>query len=208
MNELIESILSNMTIEIPGSGLPEPDAVNYYVFEKERKVFLDYNVSPEIMLLQRLILRWNKEDMGKPANERTPIRIYIMSYGGDLDYMWMLVDAIRLSVTPIHTINLGVAASAAALIFMAGHRRVMTPRARVLIHEGSAQFAGDANKVMDATDSYKKDLQRMKDFILSVTEIPAKLLNKRRNDDWTLDADMCKEMHVCDEIVETLDEVI
>lgn len=208
MEELIRQILGNLMIEVPSESLPDPSTVSYYVLEKERKVYMDFEVSPAVLELQKLILRWNKEDQGKPVSERKPIRLYIMSYGGDLDYMWTLVDAMMLSVTPIHTINMGVAASAAALIFLAGSTRYMTPNAKVLIHEGSAQVAGDANKVMDATQAYAKELQRMKDFILMRTEIPKKLLNKKRDNDWTITAQECLDMKVCDRIIESIDEVL
>lgn len=208
MEELIRQILGNLAIELPDDSLPDPATVSYYAMEKERKVYLDFEVSPAVIELQKLILRWNKEDAGKPANERQPIRLYIMSYGGDLDYMWTLVDAMMLSVTPIYTINMGVAASAAALIFLAGSKRFMTPNAKVLIHEGSAQVAGDANKVMDATKAYKAELDRMKEFILLRTEIPKKLLDKRRTDDWTIPAQECLDMKVCNRIIESIDEVL
>lgn len=208
MEELIRQILGNLMIEVPNETLPDPSTLSYYVLEKERKVYMDFEVSPAVIELQKLILRWNKEDQGKPVGERKPIRLYIMSYGGDLDYMWTLVDAMMLSVTPIYTINMGVAASAAALIFLAGSKRFMTPNAKVLIHEGSAQVAGDANKVMDATKAYKAELDRMKEFILLRTEIPKKLLDKRRTDDWTIPAQECLDMKVCDRIIESIDEVL
>ena len=127
---------------------------------------------------------------------------------GELYYMWMIVDAILLSATPVYTVNLGMAASAASLIFMAGHKRFMTPNAKVLIHEGQASFAGEANKVMDATDSYKKDLKAMKDFILAHTSIPKTQLMKKRTSDWELDSAYCLENKVCDKIISSWDEVL
>ena len=72
------------------------------------------------MALERLILRWNMEDKDIPPEDRKPIWVYIQSPGGNLLYMSALLDAIELSVTPVYTVNMGYAASAAALIFMAG----------------------------------------------------------------------------------------
>ena len=101
------------------------DLVSRTVLEADRKVYLDNEINNKVLSIQRLLLRWNKEDMGIPREERKPIRIYIMSYGGELDYMWSLVDSIALSATPVYTINMGIAASAASLIFIAGHQRYM-----------------------------------------------------------------------------------
>ena len=159
------------------------------------------------MALHRMILRWNMEDAGKKPEERSPIMIYIMSPGGEVDIMWALVDAIKLSTTPVYTINIGTASSAAALIFIAGHKRLMMPNAKVMIHEGSAHFGGDAVKVMDFSESYKKELKKMKQFILENTEIPSKQLNAKRASDWELDAAFCLENKVCDKIIESVEEV-
>ncbi len=195
-------------VQLPDNNLPNPDNVSYYALEKERKLYLDTAINPEVLSVQRMILRWNIEDRGKSKEERQAIHLYIMSYGGDLDYMWTLVDTIRLSVTPVITINVGVAASAASLVFITGYRRLMFPDAKVIIHEGSAQMAGDAVKVMDATDSYRKELKKMKEFILSHTRIPSAMLMRRKNNDWIIDSTFCLENGVCDEVVQSLEDVI
>ena len=208
MEELIQSIVEKTIEAIPAQTLPNPDEVSYYVLERERRIHLDFDVDPNVMAVYRMILRWNMEDHGVEPKDRKPIWLYIMSYGGNMDYMWTLVDAIRMSRTPVYTVNVGVAASAASLIFLAGHRRYMFPNGKVVIHEGSAQLSGDAVKVMDASDSYKKELKRMKDFILDVTRIPRAQLNKKRNNDWELDAAFCLENGVCDRVIESLDEVL
>lgn len=165
-------------------GLPIPDLVSYYVLENDRKLFLDTEVDSTTLTLQRMILRWNMEDAGKPVEERKPIHLYIMSPGGDTDYMWSLVDAIEASETPVVTVNVGLAASAAGIIFLAGHKRLMTARSRLVIHEGSACMAGDAVKVMDASENYKKLIKQMRDYILSRTNITAAALNRQKCHDW------------------------
>ena len=206
MSEFIESELVELTL--PDARLPNPDNLSYYILEKERKIYLETGICPDVLTIQRMIFRWNMEDRGKEKEARKPITIYIMSYGGDLDYMWTLVDTIKLSTTPITTVNVGVAASAASLIFVAGHRRLMMPNAKVIIHEGSASVQGDAVKVVDATESYKKELKRMKEFILEQTRIPATTLNRRKNNDWTIDAHYCLANGVCDQVIESLDDIL
>ena len=155
-----------------------------------------------------MIMRWNMEDKNLPKEQRKPIWLYIQSLGGDLYYMWTLVDTIMLSETPVFTVNLGCCASAASLIFLAGHKRYMTPRAKVLIHEGSASLSGDATKLLDASDSYKKELKAMKDFILERTSISRSQLMKKRANDWELDAAFCLEHKVCDRIVSDISEIL
>ena len=156
----------------------------------------------------RMILRWNMEDKGVPVESRKPIWLFIESPGGNLTYMWTLIDTIMSSVTPVYTVNMGYCASAAALVYMAGSKRWMMPRAKVLVQEGSASFGGDAGKVLDASDSYKKDLKAMKDFILERTQIPKAQLMKKRSNDWELDAAFCLENKVCDTIITSINDVL
>ncbi len=189
-------------------GLPIPDLVSYYVLENDRKLYLEREVDGNTMNIQRMILRWNMEDAGLPVEERKPIRLYIFSPGGDVDVMWSLIDAMEASETPIYTINMGVAASAAGLIFLAGQKRYMLSRSRVVIHEGSARMSGDAVKVMDAGESYKRMLKQMKEYILKRTKISAAVLNKQKCHDWELNARYCLEHGVCDAVVEKLGDIL
>lgn len=191
-----------------GNALPNPALISYYLLEEERKYYLDFEIGEDVLDLHRMILRWNMEDNGLPREQRRPIRVYIDSPGGDVYAMWTLIDAMILSETPVYTINVGSAASAAALIFMAGSKRFMMPHARVLIHEGSAQMAGDSVKVLDASENYRRGIKQMKEFILSHSSIPAATLSKQKNHDWELDADYCLTHGVCDEIVQRMGDVI
>ena len=191
------------------SGIvPDSDDVSRLDLEAQRKIWLDDDIGYNVIEIQRLIMRWNIADKGVAPEMRKPIWLYIMSYGGDLDYMWSLIDTIEMSRTPVYTVNVGVAASAASLIFLAGHKRYMLPKSNLIIHEGSAQLAGDAIKVMDQSESYKQQLTQMKDYILERTEIPRNQLMRKRSNDWFVDAKYCLENKACDAIVTTLDEII
>lgn len=198
----------NVAIESMPLNYVTPDMHLIEEFEKDRKIFFTDYVGIDVVEIVRNIIKFNMEDAGKPVEERKPIMLYIMSYGGDCDAMWMLLDAMNMSETPIVTVNMGVAASAASLIFMTGSKRLMFKNATVMIHEGSAQLQGDAVKVMDASASYKKAIQKMKDYILEKTKIPKAQLMKKRSNDWELDATFCLENGVCDSVVESIKEIL
>ena len=68
----------------------------------------------------------NNNDKEKKEYERQPIKLFINSYGGNVDDMWSLIDIIENSKTPIHTYCTGYAMSAAFCIFLAGHKRFCT----------------------------------------------------------------------------------
>jgi len=206
--EMLRGLLDGANIELPDTTLPEPDMVNQWKLIQDRKFYLDYEIDGTIMGLQRAIFLINQADKDIAPEERKPIWIYIMSGGGFIDYTYALIDLIKLSKTPVYTVNLGMAGSGAGLIFMSGHKRFSLPTAKVVIHEGSTEMKGDATKVLDAADSYKEDIKYMKNFILSNTQIPKALINKKHANDWTLNTEECLKYSVCDRIIESLDEVM
>ncbi len=193
--------------EIP-RGLPHPDHISYFALEKQRRVYLEGEVDESCLRIQRLILRWNLEDGDLPPESRRPVWILIHSHGGDVSMMWGLIDAIETSVTPVYTVNMGMAGSAAGLIFMAGRRRMMMPRSRVLIHEGSCRMSGDAVKVLDASENYRRAIKEMKEYIIKKTGITQAMMTKQQNHDWELDAGYCLKHGVCDRVIESMGEIL
>lgn len=204
INELIEDVVK----PADASGLPDPEVVNFYWFNNRRKMFIDFEVDDSMMEFERFILKWNIEDKGKEPEKREPIWIYLMNYGGDAHLMFAMVDIIAMSKTPVYTVNLGQCASAAAIIFLAGHKRYMMPGATMLIHRGSGAIEGDADKVLDQAASYKAMLDKMNKYILERTNISPRMLSRKRASDWEIDAQFCIENGVCDKIIESIDDII
>lgn len=211
VNEYIAGLLEAVVagINAPDNmSLPDPSMVTLYQNLKERKIWLDTVVDESLIDYAKYIAIWNQEDAGKPKEERKPIWIYIFNYGGDMDVMWMFSDIIATSETPVYTVNLGKCASAAATIFMTGHKRFMLPMATVLIHEGYGKIEGDAVKVFDQAKNYKFAVRKMHNYILSHSKIPPSILDKKRNNDWELDSKTCMKFGVCDKVIKNLSEVL
>lgn len=75
------------------------------------------------------------------------IKIYINSPGGNVLSGWNICNAICNSKTPVDTYNIGLAASMAAVIFMAGRKRIMTDYSSMMVH---APFGGTDNQMLAA----------------------------------------------------------
>lgn len=116
MYQDIANVVSQTLYDPANQQLADPSLLNHYAFISKRKYWLDVVVDSNAIELEKQIFLWNMEDAGKPSEERQPIWIYLMNYGGDADCGWSLIDAILASETPVYTVNVGVAASAAALI--------------------------------------------------------------------------------------------
>lgn len=188
--------------------LPAVDLLNTYRMRSDRRLWLDISIDSDLLAFERQIFLWNLEDRDLIADDRRPIWLYIMNYGGEVDYEQSFIDIMDASITPIFTVNLGVCASAAAEIFTAGRERFMLKNARTMFHQGFIQTQGDAQKVNNAMADYNRQLEKAKAFLLARTNIPAELYEQHKYDDWFLDADECMKYGVCDHIVRSLEEIM
>ena len=105
---------------------------------RERIIFLGTALDESVAnLIIAQLLHLEGEDMDRPVN------LYINSPGGDMTALFAVYDAMQFLGPPIHTVCVGQACSAAAVLLAAGadgHRTAL-PNARILIHQphGGAQ---------------------------------------------------------------------
>ena len=65
------------------------------------------------------------------------ITLYINSPGGDVTSGIAVYDYISVMRAPVKTVCIGTAASMGAILFLAGQKRLMLPRTRIMIHDPS-----------------------------------------------------------------------
>lgn len=80
----------------------------------------------ELARINMLDLRAKQKD---PDYERTPIRLYICSKGGNVGDMWYMADSIMHSATEVDTYCTGYANNEAFLVFLAGEKRFISKHA-------------------------------------------------------------------------------
>lgn len=91
----------------------------------------------------------DENDEREKDYKRKPIQIYINSYGGNVYDMWMFIDTILTSRTPVHTYCDGYAMSAAFQIFLAGHKRFVGPHATLMYHQIYCWRSGKYQDLVD-----------------------------------------------------------
>lgn len=202
-----------ISIAVPKSvanyQLPDPDLLLYFQNLDERILWLNDMVDASTLEFVQRIIAWNIEDAGLPIKERIPIKIFINSPGGYLHECLAVSDTMLMSETPIYTICVGLAASAASLIFLSGTVRYIMPSARLLFHQGSAQVGGNAADVLSSTDDYKKQLDIMKDLILSrCPKLEKRKLNSKWKTDWYVDAKEAIEIGAADMVVSNIKDLM
>jgi ATP-dependent Clp protease protease subunit len=204
------TMLLEIPTELENLKLPNPMLLDTYTDRKNRLIFIDYDIDDTLLReVGRQIIEYNREDKGKSVDERTPIVILINSGGGCLDSTYATIAIMETSKTPIITVNMNCAYSAAGLILMAGHRRYCMPRSQVLIHSGSAQgISGNYEDIQESTKSYKKMVEEMREFVISKTKIDKALMKKNQSRDWYLPTSEQIDLGVVDEIITDLDSIL
>ena len=83
----MEGIKIEVPQEIENLALPNPALLDYYKDADKRIFWLEGEVDSSTLELVKVIMRFNKDDEGKPVEERTPLRIFIDTCGGDVQIM-------------------------------------------------------------------------------------------------------------------------
>lgn len=84
------------------------------------------------------------------------IHVEISSPGGDVAAALTMYNALRASGKTVTTKVMGVAASAASLIFMAGDKRVMPKNTQLMIHNPWTFAAGNADELEETAATLRK----------------------------------------------------
>lgn len=207
MDLCLDGIVAGMTEGIANMQLPDPSLRNYYKDEQDRVFWLDQDVASCAPDLIKMILRCNKEDKDKPVEDRAPIKIFIDSIGGDVTFMWSIINLIDISKTPVWTINYCTAYSAAGEILASGHKRFAFPGSHVMLHNGNTSFGGQVDQVESMKKYFDGVLKKATDHLLSKTKIDPKKLKKKGVTDWFMDEKEALENGVIDKIIEDFDEI-
>ncbi len=126
---------------------------------KKRELLLSDRISQgSVKDVIKEIFEINADDTAKGEIyknwERTPIKLFINSYGGSVYDGLALVDVIKRSETPVHTICVGSCMSMALWIWLAGAKRLVGELSTLMFHDLSAFVA-------DSTEGIKQELNEM-----------------------------------------------
>jgi ATP-dependent Clp protease protease subunit len=173
---------------------------------KNRTIFIEDIVEGVGLAVDSIIKMHNQYDElnNIPIEQRKPIKICINSNGGLLTESLIAIDAIRMSKTPVYTVNTGKAYSGGFLIFINGDKRFVYPNGTFLFHEGSSGMEGDAHKFRNYAEFYQNETKRMKKIILETTKFTPEFYDEHSKDDLWFFAEDAIEWGVADEIITEL----
>ena len=203
------SELENVLLSIPESvatlQLPDVGLRDHYQNEQDRVYILDTAIDDTTLELVKYIIRCNKEDAGKPVEERRRILVMIDSPGGSVEVLSALLGAIKISKTPVWTCCYCTAYSAAADLLACGHKRLALPMTSMMFHAGSACYQGSQNDIDKAKRFFDAMGKRVTEEVNSRTNFDNKFLKKLKTDDMYMNEEEALKYGVIDEIIENLD---
>ena len=196
MKPISNDYLIPMVIEQTNRGERSFDI--YSRLLKERIIFLGTGIDDNIAnVIMAQLIHLEAEDPEKD------IQIYINSPGGVVTAALAIYDTMQFIKSKVSTICIGQAASAAAVLLLAGEKgkRFILPNARVLLHQPSGGFEGTAMDI----EIHTKEMLRVRDslnkIISSHTGQEVKKVSRDTERDFILTAEQAKEYGIIDEII-------
>lgn len=131
-----------------------------------------------------------------------PVQIILNSPGGYLDAAWAFIDMMDCIRLPVRTIAMGEIVSAAAMIFVAGDERIMSPNSSAMIHHFSTMTGGSYPELVASRKSEDLQATRIIDHFLKNSTVykTAKAVEDKillSHDNWLSPTEM-KRHGLCD----------
>lgn len=207
MDELMNNVLIGIPETTANLQLPDPTLRDYFRDEQNRIYWLDSAIDDSALDLVKYIFRCNKEDEGKPIEERKRILIMIDSIGGSVEVEQSIIGAMKISKTPCWTCCYCTAYSAAADILACGQKRFAMPFVNIMFHAGSCGYSGTQAQVDSAKKFFDKMGKRVNEEVFSRVKFEKKIINKLKTDDFYMNEEEALNYGVIDEVIDDLNKL-
>jgi ATP-dependent Clp protease, protease subunit len=165
---------------------------------KDRIVFLGTPIDDAVgNLIMAQLLHLESEDPDKDIN------LYINSPGGDVSALLAIYDTMQYIKPDVSTIVMGLAASAAAVLALAGApgKRFALPNARILLHQPHGGAQGQAVDIEIQAREITRLRKLLDGIIATHTGQALEKVEKDTDRDFILTADEALAYGVIDEII-------
>jgi ATP-dependent Clp protease protease subunit len=164
---------------------------------KERIVFVTGPIEDHVATLiiaQLLFL--------EAENPKKEIAMYINSPGGLVTSGLAIYDTMQYIRPAVQTLCVGQAASAASLLLCAGQKgqRFSLPNSRILVHQPSASYQGQATDIARHAQEIVKLKRRLNDIYVKHTGQPLDAVEKALDRDTYMTPEEAKAFGILDEV--------
>jgi len=136
-------------------------------------------------------------------NPKKEISMYINSPGGIVTSGMAIYDTMQFIRSPIATLCIGQAASMGSLLLAAGATgmRYALPNARIMVHQPSGGFSGQASDIERHAEDIIKMKRRLNDIYVRHTGQTYETIEKSLDRDYFLSAEDARTFGIVDEVI-------
>jgi ATP-dependent Clp protease protease subunit len=166
---------------------------------KERIIFITGPIEDEMATLVIAQLLFLEAD-----NPKKEISMYINSPGGVVTSGLAIYDTMQFVRPPVSTLCVGQAASMGSLLLAAGKKdlRFALPNARIMVHQPSGDFKGQATDIMLHAQEILNLKKRLNEIYVRHTGQPLKRIEDALERDTFLTSEMAKEFGIVDKVID------
>jgi ATP-dependent Clp protease protease subunit len=166
---------------------------------KERIVFITGPIEDNMASLVVAQLLFLEAD-----NPKKEVAMYINSPGGVVTSGLAIYDTMQFIRPPVSTLCVGQAASATSLLLAASAKdlRFALPNARIMVHQPSGGFQGQATDIMRHAQEILNLKKRLNEIYVRHTGQPLKNIEDALERDTFMTAEMAKDFGLIDKMIE------
>ena len=193
-----------MVVELTNRGERAYDI--YSRLLKERIIFVTGPIEDQVASLITAQLLFLEAE-----NPKKEISIYINSPGGVVTSGMAIYDTMQFIRPAVATLCIGQAASMASLLLAAGEKgqRYALPNARIVVHQPSGGFEGQASDIERHAEDIIKMKRRLNEVYMRHTGQPYERIEKTLDRDYFMTAEDAREFGIVDKVItkrEPIDE--
>ena len=167
---------------------------------KERIIFLNGPVEDGMSALicaQLLFL--------ESENPKKEIAMYINSPGGVVTSGMAIYDTMQYIRSPVSTVCMGMAASMGSFLLMAGEKgsRIALPNARIMVHQPSGGFSGQASDIERHAQDIIKTKRKLNEIYAKHTGQTVEEVERVLDRDHFMTSEEAKAWGLIDHVYET-----
>jgi len=166
---------------------------------KERIIFVTGGVEDGLASLVTAQLLFLESE-----NPKREIAMYINSPGGVVTSGLAIYDTMQYIRSPVSTVCIGQAASMGSLLLAAGQSglRICLPNARVMVHQPSGGFRGQASDIARHAEDIIATKRRLNEIYVKHTGQPYERVEKTLDRDHFMTAEEAKAFGIVDRVYE------
>jgi ATP-dependent Clp protease, protease subunit len=195
-HEIYMNTLVPMVVEQTSRGERSFDIFSRLL--KERIIFLSGPVNDAVSTLVVAQLLFLEAD-----NPKKEIALYINSPGGVVSSGLAMYDTMRYIRPAISTMCIGMAASMGSLLLTAGAKdlRFSLPNSRIMVHQPSGGFQGQASDIERHAEDIIKLKRRMNEIYVEHTGQSYETIEKTLDRDYFMTPDEAVEFGLIDKVL-------